>query len=192
MASAGLAACGSDTSLLDSGASLNQQTAVGNLAPSVNTKPITRTIAYRAAIGPPDDVAAELARQLSDAAIDQGIALVVDPKYQADITLRGYVTAFRKGNTVNVTYLWDVVDARGQRVNRIAGEEALTAGVDVTQPWAAITPAVSRMIALKTVAELGRWAKTHPEPGVVSNGGIGAGGSAPPAGAGAAALAPGR
>ena len=120
MALAVLAACGSDTSLLDSGASINQQTAVTSVAPSVNTKAITRTIAYRAAIGPPDDVAAELARQLSDAAIEQGIALVVDPKYQADITLRGYVTAFRKGNAVNVTYLWDVVDSRGQRVNRIA------------------------------------------------------------------------
>ena len=191
MALAVLAACGSDTSLLDSGASINQQTAVTSVAPSVNTKAITRTIAYRAAIGPPDDVAAELARQLSDAAIEQGIALVVDPKYQADITLRGYVTAFRKGNAVNVTYLWDVVDARGQRVNRIAGEEALATGVDIKQPWAAITPAVSRMIALKTVAELSRWAKTHPEPGVSSNGSIGAG-SAPPAGAGAAALAPTR
>ena len=88
----------------------------------------------------------------------------------------------RKGPNVNITYLWDVVDSRGQRVHRISGEEALANGVDVKQPWAAVTPAVSRMIALKTMEDLGRWARSaqpHTAGGIAPP---------PPAGAGASSL----
>lgn len=100
----------------------------------------------------------------------------------ADITLRGYVSALRKGQQVGLTYVWDVVDARGQRVNRIAGEETIPG--NAADPWAAVTPDVARALALKTMGEIGQWARSNPiarpaAPAVASGAG-----TSPPAGAG--------
>ena len=92
-----LAACGSDTSLLSSG--------LADPAPLANTsltaRPISRLVAFRPPVGPPESVNGELARQLNDAAIDNGVALVTDASYKHDVMLRGYVTALRKGTAVN-------------------------------------------------------------------------------------------
>lgn len=181
-AAVGLAGCGADSALLDTTTSLAEPAAAR--PPTTTLKPIARTIAFRTAMGPPDDINAELTKQLNEAAIEQGIALVVDPSVPMDVTLRGYISAIPKGSNVNVMYLWDVVDSRGQRLNRISGEEALGSGAGAGQPWSAVTPQVTKMIAAKTMAELGRWAKANstPAPGNVSA-------PAAPAGAGAASLA---
>lgn len=154
----GLSACGSDTSSLGSGG-LMEQTA---LQPHEVGKTISKMVAYRPAIGPPENVGGELTRQLNDAAVEQGIALLIDPAVKPELSLRGYVTALRKGQSINITYLWDVIDGKGNRVTRIAGEETLTAGADAKQPWSAVTPVVTRMIAQKTMVELGQWMKSNP------------------------------
>lgn len=154
-----LAACGSDTSLLSSG--------LADPAPLANTsltaRPISRLVAFRPPVGPPESVNGELARQLNDAAIDNGVALVTDASYKHDVMLRGYVTALRKGTAVNLTYLWDVLDARGQRINRFEGEEALTGMVDLKEPWSAVTPAVARAVAQRTMADVAKWLRTNPQ-----------------------------
>ncbi len=161
-----LTACGTDTSLLNGGLlnggqSTTEQT--GMASPISKARPVTRFVAFRPPVGPPDSVNAELSRQLNDSAIDTGIALVSDQSFKHDILLRGYVTALRKGSAVNLSYLWDVVDARGQRINRFEGEEALSGVVDVKDPWAAVTPAVSRAIAQRTISDLSRWLQSRPQ-----------------------------
>src|SRR5262245_22448857 len=155
LAALGLAACSPDTSLLGSSAPVVEQTPLQQ----VGAKTISRMVSFRPPVGPPEEVGSELTRQLNDAALEHGIALIIDPTMKLDLGLRGYVTALRKGSAVNITYLWDVVDGTGKRVNRIAGEEALVNGVDLKRPWTAVTPVVSRMIAQRTMADLGQWIK---------------------------------
>lgn len=125
---------------------------------------VTHQIAYRPALGPPEQVGSELTLQLNEAAVENGIALVIDSRVETSLALRGYLTAMRKGPAINVTYLWDVIDAKGHRVHRFVGEEALASGIDVKQPWAAVTPAVARIIAQKAMGDIGRWAAAHPQP----------------------------
>ena len=160
-----IAGCGSTTGLLDDTASsvTNGASNGSTQAPlsNVGAKPISRLVSFRAPTGPPDDVNAELLKHLNDAAIDFGIALVVDPNVKTDLTLRGYMAALKKGSAVNLTYLWDVLDQRGQRINRFEGEEVLSGNVDVKAPWTAINPAVSRSIAQRSMTQIGAWLKTQ-------------------------------
>jgi hypothetical protein len=156
-----LSACGSSTSLLDTA----PKTSESQLLTGAGARPVNRLVTFRTAAGPPDDVNLELSRHLNDAAIDQGIALISDPNIKADFTLRGYLSAMRKGSSVNLSYLWDVLDERGQRVTRLEGEEALTGNVDVKKPWSAITPAVSRSIAQRSMTDLSNWLKANPGSG---------------------------
>lgn len=172
----GIAGCGSNSSLLDGDLLGTTSIAEPQQIKQAVGKPVSRIVAYRSPLGPPENVGGELTRQLNDAASDQGIALVIDPAVKADLTLRGYVTAMRKGPSVNISYLWDVLDSNGKRVTRLSGEETLKDDVNGREPWDAVTPVVSRMIAQKTINQLGKW--------VNSSGSQVAGGSADGAAAG--------
>lgn len=145
-------------------------TETAQLKPAAGARPISRLVAFRPPVGPPDDVNAELSKQLNEAAIEQGIALVADVNMKPDLMLRGYVSALRKGSAVNLSYLWDVLDSRGQRVTRFEGEEALSGNIDIKQPWTAMTPAVSRSIAQRSMSDLAKWLKASaPPPTTVSS-----------------------
>src|SRR4029453_17776936 len=81
----GLSACGADTSLLGTGGPLGEPRTLQQ----AGTKAISRMVSYRPAVGPPDDVGSELSRHLNDAAVEQGVALVVDPILKLDLPLPG-------------------------------------------------------------------------------------------------------
>lgn len=181
-------ACGSLTSILDANAGM-MPAAEGQ---HTTSRKLERTVSYRPALGPPEAVNASLTRELNVAALEQGIALVVDANVTADITLRGYVSALRKGPQVALAYVWDLVDASGQRVHRIAGEETIP--VQAADPWTAVTPDVARAFALKTMGEIGQWVRSNPIARTSSPTVSGGAAPSPPAGAGVgvgpAALAP--
>ena len=54
----------------------------------------------------------------------QRVTVVTSKEEQADYTLRGYVVAAKDKSATKVSYIWDVTDPAGKRVNRITGEEA--------------------------------------------------------------------
>jgi hypothetical protein len=185
LATAGLAGCSAGSSLLDSNllstASVPEQPQVRQAA----GKPVVRMVAYRPPLGPPENVAGEFTRQLNDAAGNHGIALVIDPAVKPELALRGYVTAMRKGPTVNITYLWDVLDTSGKRVARLSGEEMLKDGVNASQPWDAMTPVVAKLIAEKTMSQLARWVNGNgPQVAAGATGATGAAAPPRPAAAG--------
>lgn len=177
LVSAMLGACGSSTALLNTDAGLSSSAEANQPV----SRKLERTVSYRPALGPPEGVNASLTRQLNIAALEQGIALIVDPNVSASLTLRGYVGALRKGHQVSLSYVWDVVDERGQRVNRIAGEETIPGAAG--DPWAAVTPDVARALALKTMGDLAQWVRSAP-PARPASPALAGAGSAPPSGAG--------
>ena len=75
---------------------------------------------------------------------------------RADYTLRGYIVAAKDKTATKVSYIWDVTDPTGKRVNRITGEEVVSgnAGKD---PWAALTPQVAQSIAGKAASSFVAW-----------------------------------
>ncbi len=111
-------------------------------------------IAIAPVIGAPDQVAKQLQAQLTSSLQGRGIA--VTNGAGAQYTLRGYVVSAREAAGTKVSYIWDVTDPTGKRVNRISGEEIATGGGG-RDPWAAVTPAVMNTISDKTAASLASW-----------------------------------
>ena len=114
-------------------------------------------VAIAPVIGAPDQVAKQLQAQLATAIQKRNIGIETGPG--ALYTLRGYVVSAREGNGTKISYIWDVTDKTGKRVNRISGEE-ITAGAS-QDPWASVTPAVMTNITEKTANSLATWLPTQ-------------------------------
>jgi hypothetical protein len=124
-------------------------------------------VAIAPVIGAPDAVGKQLQTQLGTAVGAKNIALASSPADKADYTLRGYVVSAREKSGTKVSYIWDVTDPAGKRVNRITGEEILAAG-EGKDPWASVSPQVVQSIADKTAASLATWLPTQKPAAVAS------------------------
>lgn len=164
---AGVSACSTGGDLLSSGDNsqvLSQQAAVQQPAPA----PSRITIAP--VIGAPESVGKQLTAQLSQDLEQKGVAVAKAPTDRADYTLRGYIVAAREKTGTKVSYIWDVTDPTGARVNRITGEE-IAGSTDSRDPWTAVTPAVMQSITSKTATSLGTWMQSQPAVAGASAGG---------------------
>ena len=99
-------------------------------------------------IGAPDGVAKQIQEEFSGAVERQRVSVSTAKDERVDYTLRGYIVAAKDKNGTKVSYIWDVTDPTGKRVNRITGEE-IVAGHASKDPWAAITPSVAQSVAGK-------------------------------------------
>ncbi len=71
----------------------------------------------------------------------------------ADYQLRGYGTASKDKTGAKFAYFFDVLDAQGQKLNRIAGEEPLGKVPAKTKDlWPNVTPEIVKSAATKTAA----------------------------------------
>ena len=135
---------------------------------STTTTAQTAKIAVAPVIGAPDAVAKQLESQLASAIEAQKITVARDPNAKAEYTLRGYVVSAREKGRTKVSYIWDVTDISGQRVNRITGEEVLS-GAQSKDPWASVTPQVVNTISSKTAGSLVTWLPSHGAGAVVAS-----------------------
>ncbi len=152
IAAAGLGACSSNTNILgndgDGSQLLSQQT--------VQPAPAPSQIAIAPVIGAPESVGKQIVAQLTQDLEQKRVAVAKAPTDRADFTLRGYIVAAKEKNGTKVSYIWDVTDPTGQRVNRITGEE-VAGKTDSRDPWTAVSPQVMQSITSKTATSLGTW-----------------------------------
>lgn len=169
-----LAGCESGAMLGTTG-STQPETSIAQLAPT----PARTRISVAPVIGAPDGISKQLAQDFT-AAIAQKNVIVVGAQDKADYALRGYVVAAKDKAAVKVSYIWDVTDPGGRRVNRVTGEEIVT-GTAATDPWVGVTPQVTQAIAQKSAGSLASWlAQQAPVPVAAvapASGGAGAGGT---------------
>lgn len=159
LAAFGLAGCETGSNLLgQSGPSttLADQAAPPAAAPTPAAKRLA-TIAIAPVIGAPDAVARQLQTQLTAATEKRGFGFVKSPLDKLDYTLRGYVVSAREAGGTKVSYIWDVTDPTGRRVNRITGEEKIP-GAENKDPWVQVSTQVTQSIADKTAQTLESWA----------------------------------
>lgn len=149
----GLAGCETSSSLLGSADSNTPPTQVANTAPPAQS---SARLAVAPVIGAPDNVAKQLQASLSGALQKQKVTVAQNATDKADYTLRGYVVSAREKAGVKVSYIWDVTDPAGQRLNRITGEEVV-AGAAQRDPWAAITPPLIETISNKAAGQVVTW-----------------------------------
>lgn len=113
-------------------------------------------LAIAPVIGAPETVAKQMQSSLTSALGKHSIAVAQSATDRTDYTLRGYVVSAREKAGVKVSYIWDVTDPAGQRVNRITGEEVVSAGAD-RDPWNSVSPQVIESISNKTASQIATW-----------------------------------
>ncbi len=184
MLSAGLGGCETGASLFGSSAPKTAEIAASP-APALEPQIVAR-FALAPIIGAPDPLAKQLVQQMRLAGEKQKLAFLDDRDAKADYTLRGYIVASRDKAGTKVSYIWDVSDQSGKRVNRITGEEVVAGTPNAKDSWTPVTAAVTQTIADKTAAALGSWAPNQSPVAMASAQGSQ---SPAPAGAGASTIA---
>jgi hypothetical protein len=147
---ASLAGCTGGSSLFGS---------VDNTTPEPQPKAVAEApvakVSINNIVGPPDALGKQLHAQFASALEQQRIA-VVQKGDSANFFLRPYILAAKEKHGTKISYVMDVSDPTGKRVNRFAGEE-LVPGSPSADPWAAITPAVAQAIAAKATGTFAAW-----------------------------------
>lgn len=112
-------------------------------------------------VGPPDDTSRALQTKISTALQSQKVSVANQFTDPSDFTLRGYVVAAKDKNSAKLSYIWDVTDASGKRINRISGEELAALSAGSNDVWSAITPQIIDKISTKTVSSVVAWLPTQ-------------------------------
>ena len=146
-----LAGCESGNSILGGQTPAAPETQISQPAPVIAK---TR-VAIAPVIGAPDGVAKQLQTDLGTA-IEQQNVTVASGVDKVDYTLRGYVVAAKEKTQTKVSYIWDVTDSTGKRVNRITGEE-IVAGTPGKDPWTSVSAPIAQQIAQKSAASFLAW-----------------------------------
>jgi hypothetical protein len=137
-------------------------------SPVAPQPPIAR-VAVAPIIGAPDAIAKQIQQEFTSAVEKQRVSVISGKEERADFTLRGYIVAAKDKAATKVSYIWDITDPSGKRVNRITGEEVVTANAG-KDPWAALTPQVAQSIASKAANSFVAWLPTQSAQGAqVSN-----------------------
>ena len=88
--------------------------------------PLAR-VAVAPIVGAPDAIAKQIQQEFTSAIEKQRVSVTASKEERADYTLRGYIVAAKDKTATKVSYIWDVTDPSGKRVNRITGEEVISA-----------------------------------------------------------------
>lgn len=114
-----------------------------------------QTLRFLPIIGAPLPAVTPLSRQLGAEARARGIAIRSSSDKTAKHVLKGYFSAVAGGGNITITYVWDVLDANGGRLNRIQGQETFPG--NAADPWSAVPPSVMQTIATKTMDSYVNW-----------------------------------
>ena len=114
-----------------------------------------KSIRFLPIIGAPLAAVTPLSRQLAAEARSRGFVIRSSSDGTARHVLKGYFSAVSGGGTVTVTYVWDVLDNNGARLNRIQGQENFAG--KASDPWSVVPASVMQNIAARTMESYGEW-----------------------------------
>lgn len=115
----------------------------------------SEAIRFLPIIGAPPQVMLPLSRQLGVEARQKGLVLRDSSGEPAQHILKGYFSAYGDGNKTVVVYVWDILDASGNRLHRIQGQEIVPG--KAKDPWALVPASTMQMIATRTVDAYLEW-----------------------------------
>ncbi|WP_373237312.1 hypothetical protein, partial [Cohaesibacter celericrescens] len=149
------------TALDDSTNGLPPATSLANSntaqAPSVGYKaPASSAIlTFEPMVGAPKDVARELSKSLGLRIAQQSLPVVARTDQKVTHRIKGYFSASKSGSDCVVSYVWDIFDANGKRINRVTGSQK-TAMVS-SDPWDSVKGPVLDKVSVDTAAKLKTW-----------------------------------
>ncbi|MCU0954007.1 MAG: hypothetical protein MUC37_05210 [Hyphomicrobium sp.] len=151
MAAIGLAGCETGSNIFAGGGT----DGASPLAAAPQSTTGKAKIAVAPIVGPPDATSRALQSQVATALEQQKVTVAKQPTDPSEYTLRGYVVAAKEKSATKISYIWDITDPTGKRVNRITGEEIASGASQ--DSWSAATPAVINQIAGRTATQVAGW-----------------------------------
>lgn len=115
----------------------------------------TGRFAFAPLTGAPQPVADRLASSIAAASTKHDVALAPLAPGNGAYIVKGYMSAVTEANATRAIYVWDVLDGKHTRLNRISG--SVTVPVTADNPWDAIGGATLDQVAARTVGALAAW-----------------------------------
>ena len=112
-------------------------------------------LTFEPMVGAPSRVARELATSLGMRVAQQSLPVVKRTDSKVTHRIKGYFSASKSGSDCVVSYVWDIFDAKGKRVNRVTGTQKTP--MVSTDPWDSVTGPVLDKVATDTAAKLKSW-----------------------------------
>lgn len=106
-------------------------------------------------IGAPVTVVTPLAHRINDDARAKGIELAGNNGTDATYVMKGYFSVLSEDNETTVLYVWDVMDASGNRLHRIQGQEKVPGAS--ADSWSIVPASAMQSIADKTMQQYSSW-----------------------------------
>jgi len=127
-----------------------------------NTASVSRAVKLNIApvVGAPVSAVAALSHRLQEDARARGIQISGDSDPGTTYVLKGYFSTLSEGGGTTVLYVWDVLDASGNRLHRIQGQEQV--GGTAADPWTVVAPQTMEAIGDATVQSLIQWINASP------------------------------
>lgn len=106
-------------------------------------------------IGAPVSVVTPLTHRINDDARAKGVELAGNNGTDAAYVMKGYFSVLSEDNQTTILYVWDVMDASGNRLHRIQGQEKVPGAS--ANSWSIVPPSAMQSIADKTMQEYSTW-----------------------------------
>lgn len=106
-------------------------------------------------IGAPLNVVTPLTHRINDDARAKGIDLAGNADTDAAYVMKGYFSVLSEDNQTTVLYVWDVLDASGNRLHRIQGQEKVPGAA--ADSWSIVPASAMQAIADRTIQEYASW-----------------------------------
>ncbi|MCO5162902.1 MAG: hypothetical protein M9939_17340 [Mesorhizobium sp.] len=105
-------------------------------------------------IGAPMQAAEQLSARLAQRAASKRFSVLASADPAASYTLKGFFSTSPEDGETVIFYVWDVMDAAGNRVHRFSGQERVEGK---NQGWIDVTESNMRAIADRTADEFDAW-----------------------------------
>jgi hypothetical protein len=119
----------------------------------------SQRVQFAPIVGATVESVSPLAKELSVRARQRGLTLVAANDPSTTLLMKGYFSALTDNGQTTVIYVWDVLDAAGNRLHRIEGQQKAPPGSG--QGFAAVTDDTMRAIADQTIDQLVSWLATR-------------------------------
>lgn len=106
-------------------------------------------------VGAPVNVVTPLTHRINDDAKAKGIELAGNNDPSAAYVMKGYFSVLSEDNQTTVLYVWDVLDASGNRLHRIQGQEKVPGAA--ADSWSVVPASAMQAIADRTMQEYSTW-----------------------------------
>ncbi|MBC2886030.1 hypothetical protein H7Q97_11565 [Ochrobactrum sp. CM-21-5] len=106
-------------------------------------------------VGAPVNVVTPLTHRINDNAKAKGIQLAGNNDPSAAYVMKGYFSVLSEDNQTTVLYVWDVLDASGNRLHRIQGQEKVQGAA--ADSWSVVPASAMQAIADRTMQDYSSW-----------------------------------